>query len=198
MTLQSELEFAVEVVRSAVKICRSVQGQISVGKWDKGDKTPVTVADLAVQAVVSHGLHEKFPHDPLMGEEGSEELRAPEFADLAQQVTQHVQTVRPDAASPAQVAERVERGQHTIDPSRRYWVLDPVDGTKGFLRKEQYAIALALVERGEILVGVLACPNLPTTLGTAESPIYGQLYAAVRGGGAARVCAARSMMCAEN
>lgn len=187
MTLQSELEFAVEVVRSAVKICRSVQGQISVGKWDKGDKTPVTVADLAVQAVVSRGLHEQFPHDALMGEEGSEELRAPEFADLAQQVTQHVQTVRADASSPAQVAEWVERGQHAIDPNKRYWVLDPVDGTKGFLRKEQYAIALALVERGEILVGVLACPNLPTTLGTAESPIYGQLYAAVRGGGAQRL-----------
>ena len=48
MRLQSELEFAVEVVRSAVKICRSVQGQISVGKWDKGDKTPVTVADLEI------------------------------------------------------------------------------------------------------------------------------------------------------
>jgi 3'(2'), 5'-bisphosphate nucleotidase len=40
-------------------------------------------------------------------------------------------------------------------------VLDPVDGTKGFLRGEQYAIALALVDSGKVVVGVLGCPNLP-------------------------------------
>lgn len=185
--LEQELAFAVETVRSAVKICRSVQGQIDVGKWDKGDRTPVTVADLAVQAVVSRGLHEQFPHDPLMGEEGSEELRSPEYADLARQVTAHVQTVRPEAQDPETVADWVERGQQAIDPQRRYWVLDPVDGTKGFLRKEQYAIALALVERGRILLGVLACPNLPTKLGLSEQPVWGQLYAARQGGGAERI-----------
>ncbi len=185
--LAEELAFAVETVRSAVKICRSVQGQIEVGKWDKGDRTPVTVADLAVQAVVSRGLQEQFPHDALMGEEGSEELRSPEYADLAAQVMSHVRTVRADATDPLIVTDWVERGQHAIDPNRRYWVLDPVDGTKGFLRKEQYAIALALVERGKILLGVLACPNLPTVLGTAESEVWGQLYAARLGGGAERI-----------
>jgi len=161
MKLQSELEFAVEVVRSAVKICRSVQGQISVGKWDKGDKTPVTVADLAVQAVVSRGLHEQFPNDPLMGEEGSEELRSPEFADLALQVTQHVQTVRPDASNPAQVADWVERGQHEIDPNRRYWVLDPVDGTKAFVTGVPlFGTLIALLHRGQPVLGCIHQPVL--------------------------------------
>lgn len=184
MTLQSELEFAVEVVRSAVKICRSVQGQISVGKWDKGDKTPVTVADLAVQAVVSRRLSEQYADVPLMAEEGADELTNPEYADLQQQVTQHVRTVCPDADSPATVAEWVGRGQTGVDMNRRYWVLDPVDGTKGFLRKEQYAIALALVERGQVLLGVLACPNLPASLTAPAGETWGQLYAAVRGQGA--------------
>lgn len=185
--LSTELAFAIELVRSAVKICRSVQGRIEVGKWDKGDRTPVTVADLAVQAVVSRGLSEQFPTDPLMGEEGSEELRSPDYADLARQVAEHARTVRADAADPMTVASWVERGQQAIDPNRRYWVLDPVDGTKGFLRREQYAIALALVERGKILLGVLACPNLPAQLGVAEQPVYGQLYAAAKGAGAERL-----------
>lgn len=187
MIFEHELAFAVETVRSAVRICRSVQGQIQVGKWDKGDRTPVTVADLAVQAVVSHALHDQFPRDPLMGEEGADELRAPEFADLLKQVTEHVHTVRTDAPEPAAVADWVERGQQTVDPGRRYWVLDPVDGTKGFLRKEQYAIALALVEGGEVLLGVLACPNLPHKLGVSEPVVYGQMYAAVKGQGAERI-----------
>ena len=42
----------------------------------------------------------------------------------------------------------------------RFWTLDPIDGTKGFLRGEQYAVALALIEGGEVVVAALACPNL--------------------------------------
>jgi 3'(2'), 5'-bisphosphate nucleotidase len=42
----------------------------------------------------------------------------------------------------------------------RFWALDPIDGTKGFLRRDQYAIALALVEKGVVELGILACPNL--------------------------------------
>ena len=30
----------------------------------------------------------------------------------------------------------------------RFWTLDPIDGTKGFLRGDQYAIALALIDAG--------------------------------------------------
>ena len=41
------------------------------------------------------------------------------------------------------------------------WCLDPIDGTKGFLRGEQYCIALALIQDGVPVVGILACPNLP-------------------------------------
>jgi len=189
--LENEIAFAVETVRSAVRICREVQAEITPGRWNKEDRTPVTVADLAVQAVVSAALAERFPNDPLMAEEGSSELREPAWADLLAKVTAHVGLVRPKRPDKLKVLDWIERGQLAIDPARRYWVLDPVDGTKGFLRKEQYAIALALVERGQILLGVLACPNLPSSIGaSAESGQpqgLGQLYAAVRGGGAERI-----------
>ncbi|MGE5191764.1 MAG: 3'(2'),5'-bisphosphate nucleotidase [Deltaproteobacteria bacterium] len=188
--LESELAFAVETVRSAVRICRQVQGEIAPGRWDKEDRTPVTVADLAVQAVVSGALHERFPDDPLMAEEGSSELREPAWADLLARVTEHVHLVRAERPQPSAILDWIERGQQPINPQKRYWILDPVDGTKGFLRKEQYAIALALVERGKVLLGVLACPNLPAALNRAAASTpagLGQLYAAVRGGGAERI-----------
>jgi len=195
--LENEITFAVETVRSAVRICREVQAEITPGRWDKGDRTPVTVADLAVQAVVSAALAERFPHDPLMAEEGSSELREPAWANLLASVTAHVGVVRTDHPDKSHVLDWIERGQQAIDPARRYWVLDPVDGTKGFLRKEQYAIALALVERGQVLLGVLACPNLPSAIGQPEQSRssagadpasgMGQLYAAVRGAGAERI-----------
>lgn len=52
----------------------------------------------------------------------------------------------------------------------RHWVLDPVDGTLGFVRGDQYAIALALVEGGKVVVGVLGCPNMPVQGDVIESP----------------------------
>ena len=185
--LESELSFAVETVRSAVRICRQVQGEISPGRWDKHDRTPVTVADLGVQAVVSAALEEQYPHDPLMAEEESRELREPAWNDLLVKVTEHVRLVRPASSGQAAILDWIERGQQPIDSQKRCWVLDPVDGTKGFLRKEQYAIALALVEGGRVLLGVLACPNLPGALGQAGPASTGQIYAAVRGQGARRI-----------
>src|SRR5262249_4677239 len=123
-------------------------------------------------------------------EEGGSELRSPAWADLLAKVTAHVHLVRPDRPAPPTILDWIERGQQAPNAERRYWVLDPVDGTKGFLRKEQYAIALALVEKGKILLGVLACPNLPAALREAgKSPAggLGQIYAAARGGGAERI-----------
>jgi HAL2 family 3'(2'),5'-bisphosphate nucleotidase len=186
--LEQERDFALEMVREAVQICRKVQSEITPGKWDKEDRTPVTVADLAVQAVVSVALHERFPDDPLMGEEESKELREPKWADLLTQVAQHAAIVRRENPGPSTILDWIERGQQPIDQAKRYWVLDPVDGTKGFLRKEQYAIALALVERGEILLGVLACPNLPASYDNepGQGVPLGQLYVAIRGQGAER------------
>ncbi|HBK66038.1 MAG TPA: 3'(2'),5'-bisphosphate nucleotidase, partial [Cyanobacteria bacterium UBA11166] len=64
-----------------------------------------------------------------------------------------------------------------------YWTLDPIDGTKGFLRQDQYAVALALVELGEVKLGVLACPALPVDLDRPDGE-KGVLFVAVRGEGA--------------
>lgn len=62
----------------------------------------------------------------------------------------------------------------------RYWVLDPIDGTKGFVRKEQYCVGLAFVAGGAPAVGVLGCPNLwlPQT-----GPAAGAFAGAASGGG---------------
>jgi histidinol-phosphatase len=46
-------------------------------------------------------------------------------------------------------------------PSSRYWVIDPIDGTKNFMRGvPTWAILIALVENGEVVVGVVSAPAL--------------------------------------
>lgn len=61
----------------------------------------------------------------------------------------------------SEVLEAIARCNSTGGPRGRYWVLDPVDGTLGFVRGDQYAVALALIEDGKVVLGVLGCPNYP-------------------------------------
>lgn len=56
------------------------------------------------------------------------------------------------------------------------------------MRGDQYAVALGLLENGEIVVGVLGCPNLPMTSiahGVPKDSIEpaGCLFTASKGGG---------------
>lgn len=65
------------------------------------------------------------------------------------------------ALSASDVLEIISRCNSAGGPTGRFWVLDPVDGTLGFVRGDQYAVALALIENGEVVLGVLGCPNYP-------------------------------------
>ena len=44
----------------------------------------------------------------------------------------------------------------------RFWMLDPINGTKGFLCGGQYTVCLMLLVNACIELGVIGCPNLPT------------------------------------
>jgi 3'(2'), 5'-bisphosphate nucleotidase len=57
---------------------------------EKADRSPVTVADYASQAVICQGLADAFPDDPVVAEETSEGLRAPDQTEMLAQVTHYV------------------------------------------------------------------------------------------------------------
>ena len=63
------------------------------------------------------------------------------------------------------------------------WTLDPIDGTKGFLRGEQYAVCLALLVNARVELGVMGCPNLPVSAADPQGA-RGCIFVAVRGHGA--------------
>jgi len=66
------------------------------------------------------------------------------------------------------------------------WALDPIDGTKGFLRGEQFAVCLALIVDGQVQVGVMGCPNLPVDAKNKDGE-KGCLFITVKGQGAFQV-----------
>ncbi len=177
--LSQEIETAMIAVRKAGGLCRTVQAGIDLGELQKKDRSPVTVADFGSQAIICKILGEAFPADPVIGEEDSQALRESGNKALLERVTGHVQAVEPDADHD-KVCSWIDRGG-AKSYSRRFWTLDPIDGTKGFLRGQQYAIALALILEGNIEVAFLGCPNLGPSLAADRGE--GTLMVAVRGAG---------------
>lgn len=152
-----ETRFAIEVVRQAALLAARVQAGMVTPALTKEDRSPVTVADYAVQALVGQRLQDTFPDAVLVAEEETESLRTNAERPTLERVAEFV-GAEISGATPEGVADWIDRGSR--QPAARFWTLDPVDGTKGFLRGEQYAVALALIEDGEVLLAALGCPNL--------------------------------------
>jgi 3'(2'), 5'-bisphosphate nucleotidase len=182
---EKEISVAVQAVRKAATLCRRVREELRPEVLGKKDASPVTVADFGSQAVICRALAEAFPGDPVIAEEDSSELRTPENASILEQVVAQVRGLDGGGGqgfSPADVCAWIDRGG-TSRYSSRFWTIDPIDGTKGFLRNEQYAVALALVVNGRVVVGALACPNLPLDPGNPNAD-SGVVFIAVKEQGA--------------
>ncbi|MFH1463413.1 MAG: 3'(2'),5'-bisphosphate nucleotidase [Pseudomonadota bacterium] len=183
MSLQAERRVALDAVLHACHLCRTVQANLVAGSTlTKDDRSPVTVADFGAQAVVAHLLAQAFPEVPMVGEEDAAALRDPTNEVLLAKVLANVGEVL-EGLSTEQVLTAIDRGTYTGGARGRHWTLDPIDGTKGFLRLDQYAVALALIVEGEVALGVLGCPNLPHDAAQPEAGV-GCIFVAVKGEGA--------------
>ena len=146
------------------------------------------VADFGAQAVVNYFIRQHFQQDSVLGEEDALELR--QSPDMQQRILEHVNAVLPSPISTTDLLSLIDFGNGSGGKQGRFWTVDPIDGTKGFLRGEQFAVCLALIQDGQVQVGVLGCPNLEHhRFGSSDTQGRGYVFAAVRGQGAFRVCA---------
>lgn len=177
---EKEMDIAMRAVIAASTLCIKVRASlIENSTMVKGDRSPVTIADYGSQAIICRILRETFPHDPVVAEEDSQELTKPEHGEILRGVVRHVHDSFPEASS-KQICSWIDWGRQQT--AQRFWTLDPIDGTKGFLRGDQYAIALALIEGGEVRLGILGCPNLHFATDLPGKG-RGSLFVALRGQG---------------
>ncbi|XP_071732276.1 3'(2'),5'-bisphosphate nucleotidase 1 [Rutidosis leptorrhynchoides] len=166
-----QLVAAKKAASLASRLCQNVQKELLQSDvQSKSDKSPVTVADYGSQVLVSFVLQKELPSQTfsLVAEEDSGDLRKEESQETLQRITKLVNdTIANDGTynvtplSETEVLTIIDCGTSEGGPNGQHWVLDPIDGTKGFLRGDQYAIALGLLDEGKVVLGVLACPNLP-------------------------------------
>lgn len=146
----------------AVDVCRRAARRIAeLGAVSKADDSPVTVADFAAQAVIVRGLR-RLGAQPIVGEERADLLRQPEHAALRDAVLEAVRPVWPDAQID-EVLDAIDGASGEPDPDG-HWVVDPIDGTRGFVRGRQYAVCLAFISRARPRLALMGCPNLPVEL----------------------------------
>uniref|UniRef100_A0ACD5YVY5 Uncharacterized protein n=1 Tax=Avena sativa TaxID=4498 RepID=A0ACD5YVY5_AVESA len=171
-----ELAAAAASVERACRLCVDVKRSLLSGGrkiLEKNDQSPVTIADFGVQALISFELQQLFPSIPLVAEEDSTFLKSFNPDDnsgnvLIESISSAVTDKVNNNGSPLthdDVLRAIDRGgkdavSFDANPAT-YWVLDPIDGTKGFLKGDDalYVVGLALVVNGKVVVGVMGCPN---------------------------------------
>lgn len=152
--MEEYLEKAISAVEEAALICRKVQRHlVTEDTLIKKDRSPVTIADLASQAVICKTLKDAFPAMSIIAEEDAQSLRQLENKPVLDKIAEMLPGMTQD-----EILESIDAGNG--EQTDEFWTLDPIDGTKGFLRGDQYAVALALIKNGQPVLGVLGCPNL--------------------------------------
>jgi len=175
-----EVVAALQAITIASALCEKIRKDLAGREsFLKSDRSPVTIADYGSQAIICKLIKEKFPHDIIVAEEDSAELKKPSRSRILDQVTHYVNGFVQGASS-KEVCSWMDFSSHFI--ADRFWALDPIDGTKGFLRGDQYAIALALIEKGVLTLGFMACPNLYVDKDQPNGK-KGCLFLAIRGRG---------------
>lgn len=166
--LSPVLDAVWEAAQCCERIAKSIQHH---DRHTKEDDSPVTVADYCSQALILHRLSSITPGVGTVAEEQGQALR--EHPEMCKRIASFTR-----AFDPSLTAERLpdvlDLGNHPGGGGGTFWTLDPIDGTKGYLRGGQYAIALALIENGRPVFGVLGCPRYPSDAsGRAGVVFYG-------------------------
>ncbi|SCU80537.1 LADA_0B08108g1_1 [Lachancea dasiensis] len=212
MPFEKELFVATQALRKASLLTKRIQSQVIASKDStitKEDTSPVTVGDYSAQAVIINAIKANFPEDKIVGEEESTGLSDAFVSKILSEIQEndsHFAKVFGASASgfpgmqfttkefPLSSLEDVRKvidlGNYEGGGKSRFWCLDPIDGTKGFLRGEQFAVCLALIVDGVVQLGCIGCPNLQLAHYGGKDPSpqsaqeLGYIFRAVRGQGA--------------
>jgi 3'(2'), 5'-bisphosphate nucleotidase len=158
-----EVDVAIGALQRAAQLSQSIVSAKDKGVIEKEDLSPVTVADFAVQALLTASIKDAFPDDCVVGEEDAGDLR--KNSVLLERVWELLTRVEGAAgcklpATREQMCDLIDECGSSSPGPGRTWVFDPIDGTKTYVRGELYAINIGLLLDGEQVAGIVACPNM--------------------------------------
>lgn len=177
MPWQSEKTELLKYISRAAGLAERIRKDSSAQSKTKPDGSPVTPADLAVQIILRKTLNLFNPGVPVIAEE-TEDIFSSDFGSgLYDTVLRYAREIYPNL-SLNEIMEYFHRADSSGTDA--FWVLDPIDGTLGFIGSGQYVIALAHVCGKEVQETYLACPRLELTHPISGKRIQGVLAIARR------------------
>lgn len=150
-------EDLLQAVRSAAAVCERIQ-QEDVSAAEKDDRSPVTIADYGSQAILCRAIQQHYPDDAVIAEENGEDFLANTTPAQRERVRGLVGDALDETVTDKQLVAWMNYARDR-DTAGRTWVIDPIDGTKGFLANRGYTIALGLMENFTPTAGVLGSPG---------------------------------------
>ncbi|MBA0867907.1 hypothetical protein Goshw_005769 [Gossypium schwendimanii] len=166
-----ELDVAIRAVQMASSLSLNLQ---HTSLHSEHDNSLLTLPDWSVHAAVSWILSESFgcQNVSILGNKDVQSLSKADAAGLLDAVVKTVNDCLAEAPhfglkgpetplGSLDVLKAISRCNTSGGPTGRFWALGHLNGTFGFVRDDQYAVALALIEDGEVVLGVLGCPNYP-------------------------------------
>lgn len=206
MAFERELLIATQAVRKASLLTRRIQSEViehrDSSTITKSDNSPVTIGDYAAQTIIINAIKANFPEDKIVGEESSNGLSDDFVSEILTQIQKNNEVFESSYSNNSvkftspeyplnsldDVRKVIDCGNYEGGRTGRFWCLDPIDGTKGFLRGDQFAVCLGLIVEGTVQVGCIGCPNLTlANYGGKDIPGYekfGYLFSAIKGQGA--------------
>ena len=153
------MQAIIPAVRNAVKVCRTVQEHylISNTKSSGDSKEPVTIADYGSQAIICRTLQALYPDDAVVSEESGTQFLELVSDQQRANVIEILSEVLGTAVTQDEVVAWLDFGKG--QSASRTWVIDPIDGTKGFIALRHYAIACGLLVDGKVAGGIVAAPG---------------------------------------
>ncbi len=148
-----------QAVRLAAQLCRRVQ-ELHLVSAEKTGKEPVTLADYGSQALLGRAISIHYPNDGVVAEESGEQFMSLMSDDERGEVVRLISEFLGEDVRQADVVRWLDYGQGR--DAARTWVIDPIDGTKGFLALRNYVIAAGVMEGGKPTGGVIGSPAYPT------------------------------------
>ncbi|XXF76828.1 inositol monophosphatase family protein [Myxococcaceae bacterium GXIMD 01537] len=152
----------IEAVRRACELSRRVR-EADTGFSSKSDSSPVTLADYGAQALLCRTLALHAPGDAVVAEEGADAFARDVGAEDGAFLLSLLEELLGVPVTREQVVRWLEHGRGPRTP--RTWVIDPIDGTLGFVSGRAYAVCVGLLRDGEPAEGIIGAPVSPLDVG---------------------------------
>lgn len=173
MTLNTEQKYILPAIAAAAHLTIQVRDSL-ITAVEKAGREPVTIADFGSQAIICRAIQEHFPDDAIVAEESAADFLGKLSAGAQALVTGLVSDQVHQPVDENMICGWLDYGKDKT--AARTWVIDPIDGTKGFIAGRHYTIAVGFLMDGVPSFGALGCPAYTPETGyifyTEDSNVY--------------------------